>query len=99
MIPPVVIPILSRVNTFFVWTITLLFAFGFKVLSGENSNPGLITWVPSILPISSAFTVNTVFTPSLVPIDVIIGISLTWDPRFIISMECIPPISLIEDVE
>ena len=99
MLPPVVIPILSRVNTFLVSTITLLFAFGVRVLSGENSNPWLITWVPSTLPISSAFTVNTEFTPSLVPIDVIIGKSLTWNPLFKTSIEWIPPISLIDDVE
>ena len=53
----------------------------------------------SIFPISSASTVKTEFKPSVVPIEVISGNFLTLNPLFKTFTECIPPISLIDDVE
>ena len=99
MIPPVTIPIFSRVNISFNSKIILLSAFGFNVLSGENSKPWLKTWVLLTLPISSVSTVNTTFLPSLVPIDVIIGKSVTLKPLFNTFTECTPPISSVDFVE
>ena len=79
--------------------ITLLSAFGFKVLSGENSNPCSKTCVLFTFPISSASTVNTAFLPSVVPIDVMIGSLLTLNPLLNTFIECIPPISPKDFVE
>ena len=72
---------------------TLLSAFGFKVWSGENSNPWSKTWVSSTLPIPSDSTVNIAPVPPVVPIDVIIGNSWTLNPLFKTFIECIPPLS------
>ena len=46
---------------------TLLSAFGFKVWSGENSNPWSKTWVSSTLPIPSDSTVNIALVPPVIP--------------------------------
>ena len=53
----------------------------------------------STLPILSVSTVNTVFFPSVVPIDVIIGNLSTLNPLFKTFIECIPPISPKDFVE
>ena len=99
MIPPDDIPILSRVKVSFNSKITLLSAFGFKVLSGENSKPWSETLVSLALPISSVSTDKTAFTPVVVPIEVIIGSLSTLIPSLKTFTEYIPPISPVELVE
>ena len=59
----------------------------------------MIVCVPSISPISSVSIVRTALLPVVVPIEVKIGYDDTSKPLFKISMECIPPSSVVDFVE